>query len=98
MASREHGVANRPDTLINLGSINTLFTRVAVAQLAAAGTLSLDDRLGKWLPDDSNAAARHISGIAWSGASTTGEASRRTRSTKNGVSPKHEVGMPGCSV
>jgi CubicO group peptidase (beta-lactamase class C family) len=58
MASREHGVANRPDTKFNLGSINKLFTRIAVAQLAAAGTLSLDDRLGKWLPDYPNTEAR----------------------------------------
>ena len=58
MASREHGVANRPDTRFNLGSINKLFTRFAIAQLAAAGTLSLDDRLGRWLPDYPNAAAR----------------------------------------
>jgi hypothetical protein len=58
MASREHGVANRPDTKFNLGSINKLFTRLAIAQLAAAGKVSLDDRLGKWLPDYPNAAAR----------------------------------------
>ena len=58
LASREHGVANRPDTRFNLGSINKLFTRIAIAQLAASGTLSLDDRLGTWLPDYPNAAAR----------------------------------------
>ena len=58
MASREHGVANRPDTKFNLGSINKLFTRIAIAQHAAAGRLSLDDRIGKWLPEYPNAAAR----------------------------------------
>lgn len=58
LASREHGVANRPDTKFNLGSINKVFTRLAIAQFAAAGKLSLDDRLGKWLPEYPNADAR----------------------------------------
>lgn len=54
MASREHGVPNRPDTKFNLGSINKLFTRVAIGQLAEAGRLSLDDTLGRHLPDYPN--------------------------------------------
>ncbi|MBW8875673.1 MAG: beta-lactamase family protein [Acidobacteria bacterium] len=53
-------VPNNPETKFNLGSINKVFTRIAVEQLALAGKLSLDDTIGKWLPDYPNkdAAAR----------------------------------------
>lgn len=54
LASKEYGAPNRIDTRFNLGSINKLFTRIAIEQLVAAGKLSLDDRLGKWLPDYPN--------------------------------------------
>ena len=57
LASREHEVPNRPDTKFNLGSINKLFTKVAIGQLAEAGRLSLDDTIGKHLPDYPNAEA-----------------------------------------
>lgn len=61
LASREHQVPNRPDTKFNLGSINKLFTKVAVGQLAEAGKLSLDDTIGKHLPGYPNAeAARKV--------------------------------------
>jgi CubicO group peptidase (beta-lactamase class C family) len=60
MASLEYGAANRPDTRFNLGSINKLFTRVAIGQLAEKGRLSLEDTIGKFLPAYPNrdAAAR----------------------------------------
>lgn len=55
---------------INLGSIGKLFTRVAVAQLAEQGKLSLDDKLSKYLPDFPHAdsitvdmLAQHRSGV-----------------------------------
>ena len=54
MADRE---ANRPNTLetaFNLGSINKLFTRIAIRQLAAAGKLSLDSTLAAAWPDYPN--------------------------------------------
>jgi CubicO group peptidase (beta-lactamase class C family) len=54
LASKEHNVANRVDTKFNLGSINKLFTQVAVAQLADQGKLSLDDHLSKFIPDYPN--------------------------------------------
>src|SRR5207244_7076014 len=44
-------VRNREDTKFNLGSINKIFTQVAIGQLAAAGKLSLDDTVRKHLPD-----------------------------------------------
>jgi CubicO group peptidase (beta-lactamase class C family) len=56
-AERAFGSPNRPDTRFNLGSINKLFTRVAVAQLAQQGKLTLDDTIAKHLPDYPNADA-----------------------------------------
>jgi CubicO group peptidase (beta-lactamase class C family) len=54
LASSEYGVPNRPDTRFNLGSINKLFTRVAIGQLAEKGKLALDDKIEKFLPDYPN--------------------------------------------
>ena len=51
MADPAKGIANRPDTKFNIGSINKLFTHVAIGQLAAAGKLSLNDTINKHLPD-----------------------------------------------
>ena len=42
---------NRLDTKFNIGSINKVFTRVAVLQLAEQGKLSLDDPISRRLPD-----------------------------------------------
>ncbi len=49
-ASVEYEAANRPGTRFNLGSINKLFTRVAIGQLVEKGTISLEDKIGKFLP------------------------------------------------
>jgi len=54
LASKEHGLANRPDTKFNLGSINKTFTRVVIGQLVQQGKISFDDKLGKYLPDYPN--------------------------------------------
>jgi CubicO group peptidase (beta-lactamase class C family) len=51
MADPASQIANRPDTKFNLGSINKIFTKVAIGQLAAAGKLSLDDTIRKHLPN-----------------------------------------------
>ena len=51
MADRERKIANRPDTSYNLASIGKIFTKVAIAQLAAKGKLSLNDTVAKHLPD-----------------------------------------------
>lgn len=54
LASVEHGAANRLDTRFNLGSINKLFTRVAIGQLVEKGEISLEDTIAKFLPDYPN--------------------------------------------
>ena len=53
-SDRENKVPNRKDTKFNLGSINKSFTRAAVLKLANEGRLSLDDTVGKLLPDYPN--------------------------------------------
>jgi D-alanyl-D-alanine carboxypeptidase len=58
LASKEYNVPNRLDTKFNLGSINKIFTNIAIRQLAQQGKLSFDDPLGKWLPDYPNKDAR----------------------------------------
>lgn len=54
LASVEHGAPNRVSTKFNLGSINKIFTQVAIGQLAEQGKLSFDDTIGKHLPDYPN--------------------------------------------
>lgn len=51
---------NRPDTLFNVGSIVKLMTRFCVARLWAERKLSLDDTIGKFLPDYPNREAAAI--------------------------------------
>lgn len=53
-ASRAWNLPNRIDTRFNLGSINKMFTAVAIAQLVEQGKLSYTDTLEKALPDYSN--------------------------------------------
>lgn len=54
MADREKKIPNRPDTKFNLGSMNKMFTAVAIAQLAQSGKLSFQDPVGKHLKDYPN--------------------------------------------
>ena len=54
MADREHKVPNTPATRFRIGSMNKMFTAVAVLQLAQAGKLKLDDPFGKYLTDYPN--------------------------------------------
>ena len=49
-ASKEFNVPNHVDTKFNLGSMNKMFTSVAIAQLVERGKLSFDDPLSKFLP------------------------------------------------
>ncbi len=60
LANRDLGVPNRADTKFNVGSINKIFTQVAIAQLAAEGKLSLADTVRKHIPDYPSSAADRI--------------------------------------
>lgn len=51
LADRETGRANTIDTPINLGSMNKMFTGLAIGLLEAEGRLSYLDTVGKYLPD-----------------------------------------------
>jgi CubicO group peptidase (beta-lactamase class C family) len=57
MANKDFNVPNRIDTKFNLGSMNKMFTAVAIAQLVERGKLSFDDPLSKFLPDFPDKAA-----------------------------------------
>jgi CubicO group peptidase (beta-lactamase class C family) len=61
IASKAAGIANQAtgaaialNTKFNLGSVNKMFTAVAIAQLAQARRLSFDDVISKHLPDYPN--------------------------------------------
>ena len=60
LASRRFATPNRPDTKFCLGSINKIFTRIAVEQLARAGKLKLDDTIDRYLPSYPREAASKI--------------------------------------
>ena len=54
MADRERGTANTVDTRFRVGSMNKMFTAVAILQLVQAGKIRLDDPLIRHLPDYPN--------------------------------------------
>ncbi len=54
MADREKQIANTLDTRFRIGSMNKMFTATATLQLVQAKKLSLDDTVGKHLPDYPN--------------------------------------------
>lgn len=51
MANLEHGIANAPETVFDLGSTSKQFTAACIALLALDGTLSLDDDIRRFLPE-----------------------------------------------
>jgi len=51
-ASRRFWVPNKVDTKFSLGSMNKMFTTIAVAQLVEEGKLSYKDKVGKYLSDE----------------------------------------------
>lgn len=54
LANKDTKTPNNIDTKFNLGSMNKMFTAVAVAQLAERGKLSFTDTVGKLLPNYPN--------------------------------------------
>ena len=54
IANKRTGATIRLDTKFNLGSMNKMFTGVAIAQLAQSGRLDFGDPIGKHLPDYPN--------------------------------------------
>src|SRR6266702_3045136 len=54
LADREKKVPNKLDTQVRIGSMNKMFTAVAVLQLAQVGKIKLSDPLGKYLSDYPN--------------------------------------------
>jgi CubicO group peptidase (beta-lactamase class C family) len=56
MANKSNNTANNVDTKFDLGSMNKMFTAVAIAQLVERGKLSFTDTIGKLLPDYPNKA------------------------------------------
>jgi CubicO group peptidase (beta-lactamase class C family) len=55
-ASKSANSPNNVETKFNIGSMNKMFTAVAIAQLAERGKLSFDDTIGKHLSDYPNQA------------------------------------------
>jgi CubicO group peptidase (beta-lactamase class C family) len=54
LADKSRNLPNNAETKFNLGSMNKMFTAVAIAQLVEQGKLSFDDKVGKLLPDYPN--------------------------------------------
>ena len=54
LADREANIPNRIDTKFNLGSMNKMFTAVAITQLMEQNKLNLDDTIAKHIPDYPN--------------------------------------------
>ena len=59
MADRERNIPNSLETAFNLGSINKVFTQIAILQLSAAAKLNLDSTLATYWPDYPNTAVAH---------------------------------------
>jgi D-alanyl-D-alanine carboxypeptidase len=54
LADREHKLSNTVKTRFHIGSMNKMFTAVAIVQLAQQGKLGFDDPVGKYLKDYPN--------------------------------------------
>jgi D-alanyl-D-alanine carboxypeptidase len=54
LADREKRAPNTLNTRFRVGSMNKMFTAIAVLQLVQLGKVNLDDPLGKYLPDYPN--------------------------------------------
>ena len=57
-ANRADGIRNTEQTKFNIASMGKMFTAVAVMQLVQAGKISVDDKVGKYLPAFPNQTVR----------------------------------------
>jgi CubicO group peptidase (beta-lactamase class C family) len=57
-ADRERSVPNTIDTRFNLGSMNKMWTAIAIAQLVERGKVDLDATVGQYVPDLPNQSIR----------------------------------------
>ncbi|MBU1130013.1 beta-lactamase family protein [Patescibacteria group bacterium] len=53
-ANKRKRILNKIDTKFSLGSLNKMFTGIAILQLVEKGLLELDDTIDQYLPKDSN--------------------------------------------
>lgn len=60
LASRADRQPNRAETRFNLGSINKLFTKLAIGQLVEQGAVRLDDTIDRYLPSYPKAVAGQV--------------------------------------
>lgn len=60
LACKRHDVPNRVDTKFNLGSINKVFTRLAIAQLQEKGEVDTDEFISRYIPDYSSQVADKV--------------------------------------
>lgn len=51
MASLEHGISNTPSTIFDIASVSKQFGAMAIAMLAHAGEISLDDEVHTYIPE-----------------------------------------------
>jgi len=58
LADRERSVPNAIDTRFNLGSMNKMWTAIAIAQLVERGKVHLDAPVGRYVPDLPNQSIR----------------------------------------
>lgn len=58
LANKSYNVPNKLDTKFNLGSMNKMFTGVAIMQLLQEGKLNINDKVGAILPDYPNKKVR----------------------------------------
>ena len=58
MADRSRRLPNTIDTRFNLGSMNKMWTAIAIAQLVEQGKVDLDATVGRYVPDLPNKSIR----------------------------------------
>lgn len=93
MADRQSNRPNTLDTPINLGSMNKMFTGLAISQLVAQGKLDYSDTVGQYLPRYPNAQVRdevtvhqlltHTSGLGSYWNQVYSESKNRLKSTRD---------------